>query len=98
MCFWNPKDKILFTGDTIFVGRTGRVVSHRSNIKDLYNSVYNVILKLPLETIIYPGHNYGLMKLISINDNIAISNFFQAKNLKEFINTMEKFEKNRIKQ
>ena len=98
MCFWNPEDKMLFTGDTIFVGRTGRVVSHRSNIKDLYNSVYNVILKLPIETIIYPGHNYGLKKLISINDNIAISNFFQAKNLKEFTNTMEKFEKNRIKQ
>jgi len=97
MCFWNQKDKMLFTGDTIFVGRTGRVVSHRSNIKDLYNSVYKIILKLPLNTMIYPGHNYGFKKQISINENITISNFFQANSLQEFTKTMEKFEKNRIK-
>ncbi len=97
MCFWNQKDKMLFTGDTIFVGRTGRVVSNRSNIKDLYNSVYKIILKLPLDTMIYPGHNYGFKKQISINENITISNFFQAKNLYEFTEIMEKFEKNRIK-
>ena len=97
MCFWNQKDKMLFTGDTIFVGRTGRVVSYRSNIKDLYNSVYKIILKLPLNTIIYPGHNYGFKKQISINENITISNFFQAKSLQEFTKIMEKFEKNRIK-
>ena len=97
MCFWNQKDKMLFTGDTIFVGRTGRVVSYRSNIKDLYNSVYKIILKLPLNTIIYPGHNYGFKKQISINENITISNFFQAKSLQKFTKIMEKFEKNRIK-
>ena len=97
MCFWNQKDKMLFTGDTIFVGRTGRVVSYRSNIKDLYNSVYKIIFKLPLNTIIYPGHNYGFKKQISINENITISNFFQAKSLQEFTKIMEKFEKNRIK-
>jgi glyoxylase-like metal-dependent hydrolase (beta-lactamase superfamily II) len=97
MCFWNQKSKILFTGDTIFVGRTGRVVSQRSNIEDLYNSIYNIILKLPLDTTIYPGHNYGLKNKISIQNNITISNFFKSKNLQEFINTMENFEKTRIK-
>ena len=97
MCFWNKKSKILFTGDTVFVGRTGRVVSHRSNIEDLYNSIYKIILKLPFNTTIYPGHNYGFKKHISIKDNISTSNFFKSKNLKEFINTMEKFEKNRLK-
>ena len=97
MCFWNQKSKILFTGDTVFVGRTGRVVSHRSNIQDLYNSIYNIILKLPLDTIIYPGHNYGSKKYISIHENIAISNFFKSKNFQEFIKTMKTFEKNRLK-
>ena len=97
MCFWNQKSKMLFTGDTIFVGRTGRVVSQRSNIRDLYNSIYNIILKLPLDTVIFSGHNYGSKKQISIQDNMAISNFFKSKNLQEFINTMENFEKTRIK-
>ena len=97
MCFWNQKSKMLITGDTIFVGRTGRVVSQRSNIEDLYNSIYNIILKLPHDTIIYPGHNYGPKNKISIQENMTISNFFKSKNLQEFINTMEKFEKTRIK-
>ena len=52
MCFWNKSSKSLFTGDTIFVGRTGRTISATSNIKHLYNSVYNILLKLPSDTII----------------------------------------------
>ena len=95
MCFWNEKSKILFTGDTVFVGRTGRTVSHKSNIQDLYNSVYNIILKLSPNTIIYPGHNYGIKRQISIKENINISDFFKSKNLEEFIETMQKYEKNR---
>ena len=43
MCFWNKEHNILFTGDTIFVGRTGRIKSPSSNIKQLYDSVYNKI-------------------------------------------------------
>ena len=44
MCFWNKKDNCIFTGDTMFVGRTGRTVSNLSNIKDLYNSTYKKLL------------------------------------------------------
>ena len=32
ICFWNKEDETLFTGDTMFVGRTGRTVSKGSNI------------------------------------------------------------------
>ena len=78
ICFWNKKDKSIFTGDTIFVGRTGRTVSNHSNIKDLYNSVYKKILTLPNDTLIYPGHNYGFSKTITIKENIALSNFFNC--------------------
>ena len=83
---------MLFTGDTIFVGRTGRTISKRSNIRDLYNSVYKIILKLPQDTIIYPGHHYGHKLSISIKENIRISNFFQCNNFVEFKNVMENFE------
>ena len=34
-------DPILFTGDTMFVGRTGRVISNKSSITDLYQSIYH---------------------------------------------------------
>ena len=95
ICFWNQYSKSIFTGDTIFVGRTGRVISVRSNISELYNSIYNILFKLPEETIIYPGHHYGHIKKISFKDNKSISDFFNCKSESEFINVMKNFEKNK---
>ena len=65
-------ENIIFTGDTLFIGRTGRTISKNSNVKDLYNSIYKKILKLPSETIIYPGHNYGPKPTMTISENIKI--------------------------
>ena len=95
ICYWNKKEKALFTGDTMFVGRSGRTKDKKSNIQDLYNSIYNIILQLPLNTIIYPGHHYGYVKSISIKDNIVCSNFFNCKNFQEFNNVMIDFESKR---
>ena len=95
MCFWNKKSKSLFTGDTMFVGRTGRTISKTSNIRQLYNSVYDVLLNLPLDTIIYPGHHYGYTKSISIKDNIILSKFFSCTSFEEFQKVMNNFEANR---
>ena len=94
ICYWNEKRDLLFTGDTIFVGRTGRVQSNNSNIHDLYNSVYNKIFKLSHDTVIYPGHNYGFSESISIKDNINFSKFFSCKSFEEFELVMKNFEKN----
>tara|TARA_Y100001970_G_scaffold128159_1_gene158226 strand:+ start:525 stop:1169 length:645 start_codon:yes stop_codon:yes gene_type:complete len=95
MCYWHKNQDMLFTGDTVFVGRTGRTVSSGSNISDLYNSIYNIILKLSMNTLIYPGHHYGFSKTITIKDNIKYSDFFKCKTLDEFILIMKNFEDNR---
>ena len=95
ICFWNKKDSVLFTGDTMFVGRVGRTVSKGSNVSDLYDSIYNKILKLPKETIIYPGHNYGHVKKITLKENIILHPFFQCVSESGFINVMEAYEKGR---
>jgi len=95
MCFWNKNRKMIFTGDTIFIGRTGRVVSKQSNIEDLYNSVYNTLLKLPHDTTIFPGHHYGYKKSATISENIECSKFFNAQSLKEFKEIMDTFEASR---
>lgn len=95
ICFWNQKNNIIFTGDTMFVGRTGRTVSNRSNIDDLYDSIYQIILQLPKQTIVYPGHHYGFKKNISIEENIKNFDFFSCSTKLEFIEVMKKFEDNR---
>lgn len=95
VCYWNKDYGFLFTGDTIFVGRTGRTVSNTSNINQLYHSIYNKLLILQSDTIIYPGHNYGYIPFISIKKNIELFDFFQCNNLPEFKKIMRNFEKNR---
>lgn len=88
-------DHNLFTGDTLFVGRTGRAVNPESNIRELYNSVYHKILTLPDETVIYPGHDYGNKPSIRLDENIAISHLLKAQDENDFIQRMEQYEKTR---
>ena len=89
-------ENVIFTGDTLFIGRTGRTVSKGSNTSDLYNSVYKKLLNLPGNTIIYPGHNYGSKPTMTISENIKISNLLQASGEKDFIDRMKNYEKTRV--
>ena len=72
------------------------MISQKSDINELYNSVYKKILTLPHDTIIYPGHNYGSQPTISIKENIKISPLLNARNKNNFIDLMEEYEKTRI--
>ena len=50
------KEKCLFSGDTIFRGTWGRTDLPTSSIEDIMDSITNKLMKLPDETICYPGH------------------------------------------
>lgn len=54
-CYYFKDKNILFTGDTLFKQGIGRYDFSYSSKKDLDNSLKK-ILKLPGNTIIYPGH------------------------------------------
>jgi len=54
-CFYFKKEKMIFTGDTLFKQGIGRYDFSYSNKKDLRKSL-DKLLKLPEDTIIYPGH------------------------------------------
>ena len=95
LCFWNKKNNSLFTGDTMFVGRTGRTIGAKSNISHLYTSIYQQILKLPEQTTIYPGHHYGYTPHVTLKENVTLSPFFQCSSENEFIKVMETYEKGR---
>ena len=98
VCFWSYKNNIIFTGDTMFVGRTGRTIHEGSNIKELYHSIYDILLNLPQETMILSGHDYGEIKCDTIGNNIKKSDFFSCKNFEQFLLVMENYEKRRKKQ
>lgn len=56
ICLYNQKEKVLFTGDSIFGrGLVGRTDFEYCSKEDLKKSIRK-ILKLPEKTLVYPGH------------------------------------------
>jgi hydroxyacylglutathione hydrolase len=53
-------DGNLFTGDTLFVGAIGRDDLPGGDYEVYMHSINNKILTLPDETVIWPGHDYGV--------------------------------------
>ena len=49
----------VFTGDTLLIGGTGRTDFQNGNPYDSYNSIFNILLKLPEKTKVYPAHDYN---------------------------------------
>jgi glyoxylase-like metal-dependent hydrolase (beta-lactamase superfamily II) len=78
VCFYVPKYKSLITGDTVFIGSVGKV-SSVSNMKQLYNSI-SMIRKLPSDTIILPGHDYGNRPVGRIINERKNNEFLKARN------------------
>ena len=56
ICLYLEKEKILFSGDTIFRGTWGRTDLPTGSFEDVINSITEKIMTLPEDTIIYPGH------------------------------------------
>ena len=56
----------LFSGDTLLINGTGRTDFQNGNAKDAYNSIFNKLLKLPDETLLYPAHDYKGEKVSTI--------------------------------
>ena len=55
------KEDLLFSGDTMFRGTWGRTDLPTSSREAIMNSIINKLLKLPDETIVYPGHGKSTM-------------------------------------
>jgi len=55
ICLFEEKDKVLFSGDTLFQGTYGRVDFPYSSEEEMIKSLRR-LSKLPRETLVYPGH------------------------------------------
>ncbi len=55
ICLYEPTEKVLFSGDTLFFESVGRWDLPGGDYPSLMNSL-NRLLQLPLETVVYPGH------------------------------------------
>jgi hydroxyacylglutathione hydrolase len=53
-------DGNLFSGDTLFVGGIGRTDLPGSSMDQFMKAIKEKVLTLPGETIVWPGHDYGM--------------------------------------
>lgn len=55
-CLYCEKEKCLFSGDTLFRGTWGRTDVPTGSLENIIDSITNKLMKLPDDTICYPGH------------------------------------------
>ena len=82
-------DKYLFSGDTLLINGTGRTDFQNGNSKDAYNSLFNKLLKLPDETLLYPAHDYNGETVSTIGKEKKFNPRLQVRNVEEYVEIMK---------
>ena len=78
----------LFSGDTLLINGTGRTDFQGGNSEDSYNSIFNRLLKLPEETLLYPAHDYNGQTVSSIGKEKKFNPRLQVSGINEYIDIM----------
>jgi hydroxyacylglutathione hydrolase len=81
-------DKLVFTGDTLFVGNCGRVDLAGSDPKEIYHSLFDKIAKLDESLIVYPGHDYGPHPTSTIGLEKKTNYVMQSRSIQDFLSFM----------
>jgi glyoxylase-like metal-dependent hydrolase (beta-lactamase superfamily II) len=75
----------LLTGDTLFIGNCGRVDLPGGSSEQMYRSLHNVILRLPKQTMIYPGHDYGEVPFRTLAEEAKLNPTLSVSSYDEFL-------------
>ena len=78
-------DGSIITGDTLFINGCGRCDFVGGDPEVMYRTLRNLIDKLDLDTVIYPGHNYGPLPSATLSDQLDHNPFFAQPTLDDFI-------------
>jgi|TARA_B110000967_G_scaffold187500_1_gene209469 sulfur dioxygenase len=78
----------LFSGDTLLINGTGRTDFQNGSAKDSYKSIFNKLLKLPNETLLYPAHDYNNKKFSTIGDEKKYNPRLQVESEDDYVEIM----------
>ena len=81
-----------FTGDTLLIGGTGRTDLPTGDPHALYESLFEKVLKLPPETLVYPAHDYKGRGHSTIGAEIADNPRLQKTERAAFVEMMQKLD------
>jgi len=95
LCFYFAQENALFTGDTLFVGRTGRTRFPGQSAAELYRGIRDHIQPLPDDVTIYPGHDYGPKPTDTLGGQRQTNRFLTARDEADFVRIMDEYEASR---
>ena len=78
----------VFTGDTLLIRGTGRTDFQNGNPVDQYHSLFDRLLKLPDETLVYPAHDYKGDTVSTIGEEKAFNPRLQVRSVDEYVEIM----------
>lgn len=81
-------DKLVFTGDTLFVGACGRVDLPGSDPREMYHSLFDKVSKFDEKLVVYPGHDYGRTPTSTIGYEKKFNLVLQPRTEHEFLEFM----------
>lgn len=81
-------DDRVFTGDTLLIRGTGRTDFQNGNARAQYDSLFNKLLKLPEDTLVYPGHDYKGWTVSTIGEEKHYNPRLQVRSVEEYMNIM----------
>ena len=82
-------DDRVFTGDALLIGGTGRTDLPTGDPHELYESLFQGLLKLPPETMVFPAHDYKGRSHSTIGAEIAENPRLQKTDRAEFVAMMQ---------
>src|SRR5213083_2811596 len=80
----------VFTGDTLLIRGTGRTDFQNGDAHAQYDSIFNKLLRLPNDTMIFPAHDYKGETVSTIGEEKAFNPRLQVKSVDQYADLMNK--------
>ena len=81
-------DDRVFTGDTLLIRGTGRTDFQNGDPRAQYDSIFNKLMKLPDETLVYPAHDYKGDTVSTIGEEKFFNPRLKVKSVDEYVDLM----------
>jgi sulfur dioxygenase len=78
----------VFTGDTLLIRGTGRTDFQNGDPAAQYDSIFNKLLKLPDDTLVYPAHDYKGDTVSTVAEERASNPRLQVASVDEYVSIM----------
>jgi glyoxylase-like metal-dependent hydrolase (beta-lactamase superfamily II) len=82
----------VFTGNTLHIRGTGRTDFQNGDAAAQYDSLFNRLLRLPDDTLVYPGHDYKGDTVSTIGEEKACNPRLQVGSADEYVEIMNRLD------